>query len=378
MQFKQVLVYRYSFPFWLVLLLFFNGACDGQNQVQNKVDKKSSVAGKTPSNTYQKTPGAPLKFTSGIRAILEDSRGNIWFGSHSEGLAMLKPRHHNMQVFGVPNQTAFTYYNEKDELSHPQIRAIYEDENGHIWIETAAGISRYDGTKIKSYHLRNYKPPNTWQSYPNDLWFKGDQLRGYNTAEQVPGVYRYNGQRFTYHAFPIQYQAGEQNYYSVTTPFIKGKNNRLWFGTYGAVIGYQGTGTDFTIIDNTYLGLTKTSGFLHIRSLLEDSKGNLWIGNNGIGVLKYDGQNVIDFTAQHQLKKGDTQGNTLHRVFSIGEDPQGNIWFGTYQSGVWRYDGLLSEHIWVIYCSKQGKMWFGGANPSGVYQFNGTSFTRKF
>jgi hypothetical protein len=41
-------------------------------------------------------------------------------------------------------------------------------------------------------------------------------------------------------------------------------------------------------------------------------------------------------------------------------------------------DGLDSKHIWTIYKSKQGELWFGGASPSGVYLFNGISFERKF
>ena len=122
---------------------------------------------------------------------------------------------------------------------------------------------------------------------------------------------------------------------------------------------------------------------------MEDSKGNLWIGNNGIGVLKYDGKKVIDFTAQQKLKKEDTKGNSLERIFSIGEDTLGNIWFGTVEFGAWRYDGhsvknftkehgLESKFIWTIYKSKQGELWFGGADPSGVYRFKGNSFERIY
>lgn len=134
---------------------------------------------------------------------------------------------------------------------------------------------------------------------------------------------------------------------------------------------------------------TLTTGSLHVRAIMEDSKGNLWIGNNGIGVLKYDGKETINFTAQQKLKKEDTKGNSLERVFSIGEDTSGNIWFGTVEFGAWRYDGnsvknftkedgLESKHIWLIYKSKQGELWFGGANPSGVYRFTGKSFERKY
>ena len=85
----------------------------------------------------------------------------------------------------------------------------------------------------------------------------------------------------------------------------------------------------------------------------------------------------------------DTRGNSLDRVFSIGEDTSGNVWFGSVEFGAWRYDGnsvhnftnkngLESKHIWVIYKSKLGELWLGGANPSGVYRFNGSSFERKF
>ena len=86
------------------------------------------------------------------------------------------------------------------------------------------------------------------------------------------------------------------------------------------------------------MGLNDETGHLHIRSMMEDRKGNLWIGNNGIGVFKYDGKEIINFTEQQKLKKEDTKGNSLERVFSIGEDDSGNIWFGTAESGVWRYD----------------------------------------
>ena len=166
----------------------------------------------------------------------------------------------------------------------------------------------------------------------------------------------------------------------------------VWFGTYGALIGYDGK--QFKIFDNGSLGFNGTTEFLHIRSIMEDIKGNLWIGNNcggipigGNGVIKYDGKEFINFTKQHQLRKEDTKGNSLNGVFSIGEDASGNIWFGTSDSGVWRYDGhtmknftkkdgLDGDLIWINK-SKTGELWFSGGF-NGVYRFNGKSFERKY
>jgi ligand-binding sensor domain-containing protein len=315
-----------------------------------------------------------LKYKTGVRAILEDSKGNIWFGSYNEGACLL----HNGEL---------KYFTTENGLSDNQVRNIYEDKNGIIWFECGIGLSSYDGQKITVYKERNYHSTKQWKLTDNDLWFKGDETVGYNKLEGDPGVYQYDGQKLSYRTFPLTIKSGDNFTYSISTPFVKGKNGTIWFGTYSAVIGYDGS--HFKIIDNQYLGLNGKTGSLHIRSIMEDSKGNLWIANNGIGVLKYDGEKVINFTEQQKLKKEDTKSNSLDRVFSVGEDSLGNIWFGTVEFGVWRYDGnsvknftkqdgLGSKHVWLIYKSKKGELWIGGADPSGVYRFNGSSFERMY
>lgn len=324
-----------------------------------------------------------LKFTTGVRSILEDSKGNIWFGSYQEGVGVL----HNGQL---------NYFTTENGLSDNQVRSIYEDTKGVIWFECGRGISKYDGLEMVVYKERNYDSKNKWKSNKSDLWFKGDESVGFNKLEKYPGVYQYNGQNISYHTFPIKL---EDDYlvkvpfgYSTSTPFVKGKDGTIWFGTYNALIGYNNS--SFKIIDNEYLGLTEAGNRLHIRSVMEDSKGNIWIGNNGLGVLKYDGEKVTNFTKQRKLtaapiKKNALAVSSLTKVFSIGEDSKGNIWFGTVGSGVWRYngkdlvnytrkDGIVSNHIWVIHRSKKDEMWFGGANPSGVYKFNGNTFERIY
>ena len=326
-----------------------------------------------------KTNAVRLKYTTGVRSILEDSKGNIWFGSYNEGVCLL----HNGEL---------QYFTTENGLSNNQVRSIYEDKNGIIWFECGRGLSTYDGKEMTTYRERNYNAKNGWKLTDSDLWFKGDETVGYNKLEGDPGVYQYDGKSLYYRTFPIKPKLGEENAYSISTPFIKSKNGMVWFGTYRVLIGYDGK--QFKMFNNESLGLDSTE-HLHIRCIMEDSKGNLWFGNNaggspigGIGVLKYDGKEFIHFTKQHQLRKEDTKGNSLDRVFSIGEDASGNIWFGTVESGVWRYDGnslknftkkdgLDGDLIWIIYKSKTGELWFGGG-PNGVYRFTGKSFERKY
>ncbi|TAD85117.1 MAG: hypothetical protein EAY75_11905 [Bacteroidetes bacterium] len=359
----------YKFMLCYTFLIVATICCNSQSQS----NKENQIA-------QAKAHNKLLKYTTGVRSILEDSKGNTWFGSYNEGVCLL----HNGE---------FQYFTKENGLSDNQVRSIYEDKNGIIWFECGIGLSTYDGKKITVYKQRSYDSTNKWNLTEGNLWFKGDETAGYNKLEGTPGVYQYDGQSLFFRKFPVKTKSGQEGAYSISTNFVRSKNGTVWFGTYGALIGYNGK--EFKMFNNDSLGLDGKTEYLHIRSIMEDRNGNLWIGNNsggskigGIGVLKYDGKEFIHFTKQHHLRKEDTNGNSLDRVFSIGEDASGNIWFGTVESGVWRYDGnsvknftkadgLDGNLTWIIYKSKNGELWFGGG-PHGVYRFNGKSFERKY
>ncbi|WP_276482352.1 ligand-binding sensor domain-containing protein [Paraflavitalea pollutisoli] len=344
---------------------------------QNPTNKPPENA--RPITDFKHNDTARLRYTTGVRAILEDSKGNTWFGSNREGVCMLK-------------DGQLQYFTTQNGLSDNQVRSIYEDKNGIIWFECGVGLSKYDGKAMTVSREREYSAPKDRTFNVSDLWFKSDETVGYNKLEGLAGVYQYDGKHIYYRSFPIQPPRGHENGYSISTPFIKSKTGMVWMGTYNALIGYDGK--RFTMYTDDSMGLDSTES-LHIRAIMEDSKGNIWIGNNsggspigGIGVIKYDGKQFNHFTKQQRLRKEDTKGNSLDRVFSIGEDSSGNMWFGTVQSGVWRYDGhtmtnftqqdgLDGDMTWIIYKSKSGELWFGGG-PNGVFRFNGKSFERKY
>jgi len=168
----------------------------------------------------------------------------------------------------------------------------------------------------------------------------------------------------------------------------------IWFATYAGVFGYNGS--DFTIITDETLGYDRTVAPLHIRSILEDSKGRLWIGNNGIGVLLKEGDSIINFSEKHHLIHPNSKRNgkstspqgTMEHVFTIEEDSQGNIWFGDRDAGLWKYDGTQLtnyttkdgfEHDFVlsIFEDRNKTLWFGMADGK-IYTFNGKRFVKRF
>ncbi len=329
----------------------------------------------------RQTDHPKLRFTTGIRSILEDRQGNVWFGSHNEGAARYA-------------DGAYTYYTVADGLSDDQVRSIYEDRDGNIWFECGEGLSIYDGHQIHAVISQDYSVPERWNIRNESLWFKGDPATGYSEAEAHPGVYGYDGKSLRYHKFPMFVDSAAGNQYSVSTPFAEGKNGRVWFGTYSAVVGYDGN--SFTLIDNTTLGLSENTGLLHVRSIYEDSRGRLWIGNNGIGVLLRENGRTVNFSQERGLVSplGTRSGgfissaNTLEHVFAIGEDANGAIWFGDRDTGAWRYDGTSVKNygtgaglpvpfVLQIYQSMEGELWFGMEDGS-VQRFVNERFQRLF
>lgn len=316
-----------------------------------------------------------LQFNAGVRSIFEDRKGNYWFGSHEEGVCLF-------------DGETFTYFTIEDGLSDNQVRTIQEDEVGNIWFGTGRGISSYNGERIINHkdeteQSLSQKTTQNWKLATTDLWFD---------AGISAGAYRYNGQRIEFLPFPVLANTSALDPTSVTG-FSQNSPTKIWIATYSAVFGYDGT--SFEIIDDELLEFTKETGQLHVRSILEDSKGNLWIGNNGIGVLLKTDDSIVNFSAENGLihpnssKSGDpSPKGTLEHVFAIAEDNSGNIWFGDRDTGAWKYDGksmknytidaeLNSQHIWDIYQTKKGGLLFA-LGEGGIYKFNNEVFEKVF
>ena len=174
-----------------------------------------------------------------------------------------------------------------------------------------------------------------------------------------------------------------QGPHSITRNVLEDRSGNIWIASWDGIIQYDGKQfTNYTL----KFGLRQ----FHVFSMLEDSKGNLWFGNNGSGLFRYDGTALINFTEEKGLSNpefrlsGKDGPNTLARVYSINEDRNGDLWIGTVDAGVWRYDGtnltqyttrdgLTSNAINTIYKDHLGDLWFG-TDADGVCRFNGKKF----
>lgn len=111
----------------------------------------------------------------------------------------------------------------------------------------------------------------------------------------------------------------------------------LWIGTSNGLYLHDGNSISlFNAVGDSASILNTHS----IKALLEDSRGNLWVGTQGQGVFVLDTNRAIIRIIQHRVE---SQGISHNEVLSLAEDFQNRIWIGT-ENGV----NILSADLKTI------------------------------
>jgi ligand-binding sensor domain-containing protein len=289
-------------------------------------------------------------YNTDVRAIIEDNSGDIWFGTSSVLVG-------GGSGVGRFDGMSWTWYTTADGLAGNDVLAILEDSSGDLWFGTKGGVSRYDGVGWTTYTTADGLAADhvlaIIEDGSGDLWF----------GTWGGGVSRYDGVSWT--TYTTADGLGDDDVLAV----IEDRSGSLWFGTFGGGVScFDGVNwTMYTTAD----GLADD----YVLAVVEDSSGNLWFGTHD-GVSRFDGMSWTTYTTADGLAHNDTR--------AIAEDASGNLWFGTYGGGVSRYDGVG----WATYTTADGlahddalaviedssaDLWFG--TLGGVSCYDGVSWT---
>lgn len=256
------------------------------------------------------------------------------------------------------------YIDENEGFSGGRVTGISEDSTGNIWFATGKGLNKYDGKSFTVFTDKNgLENSEIWCMYIDS---KGIIWIGHNE-----GLSRFNGEIFENIDVPKPQVKEPNTIYSANriTGIVEDTEGNLWLGTDGyGICRYDG---------ETFVHFTKEDGLCDntIYDLMFDSKGNIWIGTYWGGVSKYDGEMFTNYT-----KDGIIKGDEVGGFF---EDNNGDIWFGVENNGVYKYDGKHFSHyykeeglnasILSIYRDKESRFWFGGWG--GLFRYLNDSFS---
>ena len=148
-----------------------------------------------------------------------------------------------------------------------EVQKVYQDKDGFMWFATRSGLCRYNGYETTVYKSNLYSPglltSNSITSLADDnnrLWIGTGE--GLNVLDKKTGEIR----KYLYPSIP-------NNTVSV---ICVTRDNTIWVGTDGGLCRYNPDNDTFVVCGNEF-GQGKLQ-YATIKSLVEDSDGDLWIG----------------------------------------------------------------------------------------------------
>ncbi len=223
---------------------------------------------------------------------------------------------------------------EDDLLASPYwVNALARDRKGNLWVAT-----REDGIRClnrRSGEIHGYRqdiihgglPSNNLLSLKlgqSDLLWIGTYKAGLAKLDLKPRKFK------SYFMHPVAGVNADS-----TTALLRDSRDGLWLGTQNGVIHQTHSGTITHFHDKATLS-ERLSGN-QILSLLEDDKGQIWIGTYASGLNIYsEGSRQI----RHYQKEPDKVGGLPHDIVKVlVKDAQGQIYVGS-RAGLHLFDEL--------------------------------------
>lgn len=311
-----------------------------------------------------------------VKSILKDKSGNLWIGLFNGGLNYLENGSDSFQ---------YLTSGKGGVLSHNHVQCLFQRSNGEIWIGTDGGGITVYNPKKKKYHYYRQDLENDGLS-KNEVWAITEDKQGgiWIGTANGGGLNRFDPNKGIFENF--FHKEGDQNtipFNDVRSLLVDSKEN-LWIGTYGGGLSKMNIKSgQFT---HFYPDLEKSNKISHtiITCILEDKKGYIWVGTFGGGLNRI---NPLDHSIEIFREK---DGLPSDVVKAILEDDSGQLWISTvnglssmdpvsftfknYQEG----DGLQSDefNLGAAFKEESGKLYFGGINgfnaffPDRIRPFN--------
>lgn len=225
-----------------------------------------------------------------------------------------------------------------NNLPTDEIQKVYQDKDGFIWLASRYGFYQYDGYEATLYKSNLYAPGLLTNNnilclvddYKHNLWI-GTQ-EGLNILNKKTGEIR----KILAPEIPN----------NVVSCLLVTRDHSVWLGTDSGLCKYIAEKDSFVVYHRE-----QTDGVLDytaIKSLFEDSEGDLWIGTWSSGLYRYV-PSTGKFYAYPQLNER----NSAHVIY---EDTNKNIWVGSWNCGLFKLNNPkdLQRVSYVNYRHKLG------------------------
>jgi signal transduction histidine kinase/ligand-binding sensor domain-containing protein len=270
------------------------------------------------------------------RCMAADREGNLWFGTHTGGLALMQRRR-------------LKTLTPADGLANEDAWSICEGLDGSVWIATDSGLSQYANGACKTYLAASppMDPMNRFHtvlvSRSGTVWAGGSKLWQLRGEQLVPVPAEIGAERFD---LPVQ-------------SLYEDPAGALWVGS-GNLFRLKEGKWDLwgpNIAPGRHNVLPNPS----VLGVLQDAAGDTWVGTKG-GLCRFRGEQSECFTT--------TNGFPADIAGPVLADPDGTVWFCS-SKGVIRFrhgrfflisqkQGLFEDLVYNVLEDDFGWFWLNG------------------
>ena len=298
-------------------------------------------------------PGLPL---TGVIQMLEDREGNLWIGTLSDGLLR----------FDRENARFIRYRNDPsnpDSLPENRITTLLEDREGSIWVGLGATQPTFFTPRLPPFKSLPFDSGNRanlgeklvdviFEDHQGVLWI--GTTGALNRCDST-------GRQCTHYAIPGRGVASD------VLSLAEDGSGTLWVGTSGqGLCRFDKTSGSCKMFRHVSGDPTSVSNDT-ISYLLIDREGILWIGTR-------DGLNKFDpLTERFTAYRDETSATSAGQMWSMVEDDDGDLWIGSEGSGLMKFDRktqrlragaatLDNPYVSAVYIDRENKLWAGTLN----------------
>ncbi|GIZ09625.1 hybrid sensor histidine kinase/response regulator [Flavobacterium sp. UMI-01] len=265
---------------------------------------------------------------SDVKSLFLDKGGILWIGVNGGGVNKFNP---NVKRFKHIKKTL-----NPSSLSNDKVRCIFEDSNQYMWIGTEGGGLNYIKKGQKYVDFTNLL--STLKIFALAEVKEGNSKKLLIGAEGTNGLYELD----ITHPNSIskaQIKNIKQIDHSVFSILVDSKKN-VWIGTYNGGV-HRWLATETTGVykkDILYQNSNRPTSISNniIRSIYEDSKGNIWFGTAD-GLNKLPAHQIRKNNPNFEIfknKTNDPSSLSHNYILAIHESRYGDLWIGTFGGGL--------------------------------------------
>ncbi|MET2984126.1 sensor histidine kinase [Aureibaculum conchae] len=278
------------------------------------------------------------------------------------------------------------YISINDGLAAPNVKDVFQDSFGLIWIATTNGLQKYDGYTFETFKNKPGKPNslqnnNLWSLAEDDehnLWIGTDA--GVSKLDRVK-------KNFTNYDFTTIFNL-PPGIGAVFNIYIDSQKT-IWATSRSAELVYYDKESntwkpaDYNILDLPEDSITNNTTF----AITEDANEGLWLGSFTYGLMhRAKNENKFKPVIFEDTETVDFASN-VNGITALFVDNQNKVWI-TSRNGVFKYDPIknklktlqtysvnqvnLWDHLNDIMQDNEGNIWIAN-NFRGILKFKGIS-----